>query len=163
MPSFDVISRIDMQAMDNAINVTKQRINQRYDFKGATIVLELDKKGKTVKLEVPDEMKLKAVQQILIGCLMDQKLSPKTVDLSKREEASLGAIRIQGKLVEGIDKDVAREVVAKIKESGLKVKASIQGEEVRVEGKQIDDLQAVIQLLSAAEFKVPLQYINMKR
>ncbi len=163
MPSFDVVSRIDMQAMDNAINVTKQRINQRYDFKGATIVLELDKKGKTVKLEVPDEMKLKAVQQILIGCLMDQKLSPKTVDLSKREEASLGAIRIQGKLVEGIDKDVAREVVAKIKESGLKVKASIQGEEVRVEGKQIDDLQAVIQLLSAAEFKVPLQYINMKR
>lgn len=163
MPSFDVVSRIDMQAMDNAINVTKQRIGQRYDFKGATIVLELDKKGKTVKLEVPDEMKLKAVQQILVGCLMDQKLSPKTVDLSKREEASLGAIRIQGKLVEGIDKEVAREVVAKIKESGLKVKASIQGEEVRVEGKQIDDLQAVIKLLSAAEFKVPLQYINMKR
>jgi uncharacterized protein YajQ (UPF0234 family) len=77
MATFDIVSRIDMQLFDNAINVAKQRVGQRYDFKGAHILLELNKKDKTLKVEVPDDMKLKAVQQILIGCLMDQGLSPR--------------------------------------------------------------------------------------
>ncbi len=163
MATFDIVSRIDMQLFDNAINVAKQRVGQRYDFKGAHILLELNKKDKTLKVEVPDDMKLRAVQQILIGCLMDQGLSPKTIDWGKEEEASLGAIRLTCKLVEGIEKDVARDIVAKIKESGIKVKAIMQADQVRVDGKQIDDLQEVIAMLKATELPVALQYINMKR
>jgi uncharacterized protein YajQ (UPF0234 family) len=87
----------------------------------------------------------------------------KVIDWGKREDASLGAIRLSPKLREGIDKENAKIVVQKIKDSGLKVKAQIQGEQVRVEAKSIDDLQAVIQMLKAAELAVPLQFENMKR
>lgn len=163
MPSFYIVSKLDLQKIDNAINVALRKVGQRYDFRGVPIVLELNKKEKTLKLEVPDEMKLKAVQEMVIGSLHDQGVSPKIVDWGKREAASLGAIRLHCKLIEGIEKEVAKTISQKIKDSGLKVKSSIQGEQIRVEGKNIDDLQAVMKMLSAADLPVPLQYDNMKR
>lgn len=163
MPSLDIVSKLDMQKIDNAINVALKKIAARYDFRGAHIVLELNKKEKTLKVEVPDEMKLTAVKDIVVSSLIDQGVSAKVVDWTKREEASLGAIRINAKLVEGLDKEVARQVTQLIKDSGLKVKSSIQGDQVRVEGKQIDDLQALMAKLRAADLPVPLQFDNMKR
>ncbi len=164
MPSLDVVSKLDLQKIDNAINVAIRKIGQRYDFRGAHILLELNKKDKTLKLEVPDEMKLKAVQEIVLGSLLDQDVSPKVIDWGKREEASLGAIRLLCKLVEGIEKDIAKVIVQKVKDSGLKLKTSIQGDQVRIEGKSIDDLQAMMAALRAdATITVALQFDNMKR
>lgn len=162
MASFDIVNKLDMQQIDNAINSANRKISQRYDFKGAHILLELNKKDKTLKVEAPEE-KIQAVQEIVVGALMDQGVSPKVIDWGKREEASMGTVRMQCRLQEGIDKDIAKDIQKRIKDSGLKVKTQIQGDQLRVEGKQIDDLQAVIQLCKDADLPVPLQYLNMKR
>ncbi len=123
----------------------------------------MNKKDKTIKIEAPDDMKMKAMQEIIRGCLHDMGISSKVIDWGNREDASLGAIRIHCKLKEGIEKESAKKITAKIKESGKKVKAQIQGEQVRVEGKSIDDLQAVMAELKAMDLPVPLQFVNMKR
>ena len=163
MPTFDIVSKLDMQNLDNAINVANRKISQRYDFKGAHILVELNKKDKTLKVEVPDDMKLRAVREIVVDALIAQNVSPKVIDWGKQEAASLGALRLQCKLIEGIEKDHAKLVVQAIKDTGLKVKASIQGDQVRVEGKSIDDLQATMAALRATELPVPIQFDNMKR
>jgi uncharacterized protein YajQ (UPF0234 family) len=163
MPSFDVVNKLDLQLIDDAINDSNRTISQRYDFRGVEIILELNKKEKTLKVQVPDDMKLQAVREIVIGALTRKGLSPKVVDWGKREEASLGAIRLNCKLVEGIDKEQVKKINTLIKDSGLKVKTVNQGDQVRVEGKSIDDLQAVIALLKEADLPTPLQFVNMKR
>ena len=163
MPTFDIVSKLDLQKVDNAINVAIKKISQRYDFKGHHILVELNKKEKTLKVEVPDDMKLRAVQEIVVGTMMDQGVSPKIVDWGKREEASLGAIRLNCKLKEGLEKDIAKVINTTIKDSGVKVKTQIQGDQIRVEGKSIDELQEVIALLRGADLEVPLQFENMKR
>ncbi len=163
MATFDVVSELDLQKIDNAINVANRKIGQRYDFKGHHILVELNKKDKTLKVEVPDDMKLKAVQEIVLGALYDQGVSAKIIDWGKREAAALGAIRLNCKMLEGIEKEHAKTITAAIKESGLKVKTVIQGDQVRVDGKSIDDLQEVIALLKGLDLPVPLQFTNMKR
>jgi len=163
MPTFDIVNKLDLQQIDNAINSANRTIDNRYDFRGLDITVELNKKEKTVKVVVPDEMRLKAVREIVNGSMMDQKVSPKVVDWGDKEDASLGAIRISCKLREGIDKEIAKKIVKKIKDSKLKVKASIQGESVRVEGKKIDDLQEIIAMLKEEDYDVPLQFDNMKK
>lgn len=163
MPSFDIVNELDMQKIDNAINVASRKLLGRYDFKGLKYTLELNKKEKTLLVEVPDDMKFKALQQIVIESMIDQKVSPKVVEWGKQEDAALGSLRIKCKLVEGIDKEASRKITAAIKESGLKVKSSIQGEQIRVEGKQIDDLQAVQKLVSALELPMAVQFQNYKK
>jgi len=164
MPSFDVVNKLDMQAVDNAINNTNKMIGTRYDFKGVDVTLELNKKDSTLKLEVPDDMKLRHVQEMLRSAFLDQGVSPKVIDWGKQEDATLGTLRLRAKLRDGIESATAKSIVKKIKDSKLKVKASIQGEQVRVEAKQIDDLQAVITLLKEDDsIETPLQFVNMKR
>ncbi|MFH0792778.1 MAG: DUF520 family protein, partial [bacterium] len=140
MPSFDIANKLDLQKIDNAINVANKKIVQRYDFRGTNTTVELNKKEKTLKVEVPDEMKLKAVQEIVNGCLYDQGVSHKSVEWGQPENASLGRLRIHSKFREGMDHLVAKDIVQRIKDLGLKVTAKIQDEQVRVEGKNIDDL-----------------------
>lgn len=163
MPTVDIVNKLDLQAVDNAINSVKRRIETRYDFRGVETEVELNKKDKTLKLVVADSMKLRAVKELITECLIEQKVSPKIVDFGTEEAASLGAIRINCKLREGIEQDSAKKVVKMIKDSGLKVKASIQGDQVRVEGKQIDDLQAVMKMLREADLEFPVNFDNMKR
>ncbi|MCC5876419.1 MAG: YajQ family cyclic di-GMP-binding protein [Candidatus Sumerlaeia bacterium] len=163
MATVDVVSKLDLQAVDNAINSANRKLSQRYDFKGVEFEIELNKKDKSLRVVAPDEMKLKAIQETVVGTLQDQKVSPKVIDWGDREAASLGAIRLKCNLIEGLEKDVAKKITAMVKDSGLKVKASIQGEQVRLEGKKIDDLQAVMQLLREADLPVPVQFDNMKR
>ncbi|MDX2175369.1 MAG: YajQ family cyclic di-GMP-binding protein [Candidatus Sumerlaeia bacterium] len=163
MPTFDIVSKLDMQLVDNAVNTATARITQRFDFRGVKITLELDKKAKTLKVEAPDDMKMKHMQEVVRGCFIDQGVSPKAIEWGTPEYASLGGVRHNCKLQDGLEKEMVKKVNGIIKDSGLKVKATTQGEQVRVESKSIDDLQAVMRALEEANLPVPLQYVNMKR
>lgn len=164
MPSVDVVSELDMQEVDNAVNTVLKEIQTRYDFRGSKTELELNKKDKTIRLVTEDDLKLKAIKEMLATRFVARKLDPRVLDYSKEEEATLGMKRVQVKLKEGLTGDDARRVTKKVKESKMKVQASIQGDQVRLQGNKIDDLQAVMQLLrSDEEIEVPLQFTNMKR
>ncbi len=162
MPSFDIVSELDMQEVDNAVNQADKEIATRFDFKGGKSKIELDKTAKKIKLLADDDMKLRALHQI-----METKMSKRGIDLrcleyGKEEEATHNAIRQEVTLKNGVDKESAKKITKMIKESGLKVQAQIQDEQVRVTGKKIDDLQAVIQYLRTNEVGLPLQFINMR-
>jgi len=153
-----------MQEVDNAVNTVIKEIGTRYDFRGSKTELELNKKDKTIKLVTEDDMKLKAVKEMLSSRFIARKLDPKVLDFSNEEEASLGMKRVTVKLKEGLTGDDARKVTKLVKESKLKVQASIQGDQVRLSGNKIDDLQAIMQMLRQnEEISVPLQFTNMKR
>lgn len=164
MPSVDVVSEVDMQEVDNAVNAVKREMENRYDFRGSKTELELNKKDKTVRIVTEDDMKLRAIKDMLVQRFIARKLSPKVLDFTHEEEASLGNVRVVVKIKEGVDSDNARRIVKSVKDSKLKVQASIQGEQVRLSGNKIDDLQAVMQTLRGDEsITVPLQFTNMKR
>lgn len=162
MPSFDIVNEVDLQEVDNAVNNTKKLIETRYDFRGSETSVELDKKGKKINVVTGDTMKMEAVKDILATNMIKRKLSPKCLEYGDVEPTSKGAVKVEIKLKEGIDHDTAKKIVKMIKDTGVKVQAAIQDEQVRVTGKKIDDLQEVIQMLRAATLEVPLQYVNMK-
>lgn len=164
MPSVDVVSEVDMQEVDNAVNTVLKEVSTRYDFRGSKTELELNKKDKTIRLVTEDDMKLKALKEMLASRFIARKLDPRILDYSKEEDATLGMKRVTVKLKEGLAGDDARRVTKMVKESKLKVQASIQGDQVRLQGNKIDDLQAVMQMLRGdEEIQVPLQFTNMKR
>jgi len=162
MPSFDIVSKIDAQTLDNAINNAKKEILNRYDFNDSKSTVELDKKTSEITIVTENDMRLKAIIDSIISRMVKQNIDPKALDMGKDEYASGNMIRKEVKVREGIDKEVAKKIVKKIKDSGLKVQASIMDEQVRVQAKKIDDLQAVISLCRAEDFGLPLQYINMR-
>ncbi len=162
MPSFDIVSKVDGQTLDNVINIAKKEILNRYDFSGSNSSVELDKKTNTVLIITEDDMRLKAIQDAIISRMVKQQLDPKCMDMGKEQYASGNMIRKEIKIKQGIDKETAKNVVKKIKDSGLKVQASIMEDQVRVQAKKIDDLQAVISLCRTEDFGQPLQYINMR-
>lgn len=162
MPSFDIVSQIDAQTLDNAINNAKKEILNRYDFHSSKSTVELDKKTNVITIVTEDDMRLKAITDSIISRMVKQHLDPKSLDMGKEHYASGNMIRKEVTIREGIDKETAKKIVKKIKDSGLKVQASIVEEQVRVQGKKIDDLQAVINLCRNEDFGQPLQYINMR-
>ena len=160
MPSFDIASRVDMQEVDNAVNQTRKEVDQRYDFKGTHNEIELANEAITILAS--DDYKLKAIIDILIGKLVRRGVSSKCLDYGKVESASHNAVRQRIGIVQGVDKEKAKAMVKEIKASKLKVQAQIMDDQVRVSGKQLDDLQAAIQLLKEKDFGLPLQFINMR-
>lgn len=162
MPSFDIVSKVDGQTLDNAVNNAKKEILNRYDFNGSKSSVELDKKTNVITIITEDDMRLKAIIDSIITRMMKQNLDPKSLDFGDEHQASGNMIRKEIKIKEGLDKEAAKKVVAKIKASGLKVQASIMDDQVRVTAKKIDDLQAVISLCRAENFEQPLQFINMR-
>ncbi len=162
MPSFDIVSEIDLQEVDNAVNQVAKEMSTRFDFRGSKSSVELDKVAKTVKLLADDEMKLKAIQQMLEQRFAKRQIDPRSLDYGKEEAASGNAIRQVVKLKNGIEKEDAKKITKLIKDSGLKVQAQIQDEQVRVTGKKIDDLQEVIAALKAGNLGLPLQFVNMR-
>jgi cyclic-di-GMP-binding protein len=162
MPSFDIQSKVDGQTLDNAINTVTREINNRFDFKGTHVVIDLDKKAFTLKIEVDTEMMLDQLLDVLISRSMRQGLDANCYDMSKEHYASGKIIRKEIKIKNGLAQDDAKKVVKLIKESGLKVQAAIMDGNVRVTGKKIDDLQDVIKLCNGGGFDFPLQYDNMK-
>ena len=163
MPSFDIVSRIDLQEVDNAVNITKKTILARFDFRQSKTEITLDKKEKKIQLTTEDEMKLRAVQDTLIENLVKRKVDRKCLEAKPSEMAAHGMVQRAIAIKEGVDSDTARSIVKMIKDRKLKVQAAIQENQVRVTGKKIDDLQEVIQLLRSTSLPIPLQFINMQR
>jgi len=160
MPSFDVVFKVDMQEIDNAVNMARKEIGQRFDFKGTHNEIDLDKDS--ILILAADDYKLTAVIDILRGKLARRSVSPTCLDFGKKEPASHGAIRQRITLLQGIDQERAREITRTIKDSKLKVQAQIMDDQVRVSGKKIDDLQTAIQLLKEKDFGIDLQFVNMR-
>ncbi len=162
MPSFDVVNKVDMQELDNAVNNVRKEVETRFDFRGAQTEISLDKGNKRVSIVTADEMKMKAVAEMLQTHCIKRKLDPKVLDFRPIEPTSRGAIKRDVQVREGIAKEQAQKIVKDIKASKLKVQAAIQDDQVRVSGKKIDDLQDVIALLREGDYDVPLQFVNMK-
>ena len=163
MPSFDIVSKIDAQTLDNAINNAKKEILNRYDFSTSKSSIELDKKSNNLEIITEDDMRLKAITDSIISRFVKQNLDPNALDFEKPFYSITGnMIKKEITVKEGIDKEVAKKIVKKIKDSNLKVQASIMEDQVRVQGKKLDDLQDVIALCRAENFGQPLQYINMR-
>jgi cyclic-di-GMP-binding protein len=160
MPSFDVVSKVDLQEIDNAVNQTRKEVAQRFDFKGTHNEIDLEESA--IVLLGADDYKLEAVVDILKGKLVRRNVSPKCLDFGKKEPASGGAVRQRIGIVQGISKEKGKDLIKAIKDSKLKVQAQIMEDQVRVTGKQIDDLQEVIQLLKGQDFGVELQFVNMR-
>ena len=158
--SFDVVSQVDMQEVDNAINQALKEINQRYDFKNSKVEIELGEEE--VKLLADDEFKMNAVIDILKAKLIKRGVSPKTLDLGKIEKASMGSVRQIAKIVKGISKEKAKEIVQEIKSSKIKVQAQIMEDQLRISGKDKDDLQAAIAFLKGKDFGIELQFTNYR-
>jgi hypothetical protein len=160
MPSFDIVSKVDMQEIDNAVNQALKEIGQRYDFKGTHNEINLQEDA--IVLLGADDYKLQAVVDVLKGKLVRRGISPKCLDYGTKEPASGGAVRQRVAIVQGISKEKGKEVVKRIKESKLKVQAQIMDDQVRVSGKKIDDLQEVMQLLKGQDLGIELQFVNMR-
>ncbi len=160
MPSFDVVSRVEMQEVDNAISNSMKEIGQRYDFKGSVSKLEKTEEG--IILLSEDEMKAKQVLDILISNLIKRNVDPKVIKLKSSESASGNTIRQNYDLLEGIDQEVGKKIIKLIKESKLKVQAKIQGNELRISGAKKDDLQEAISKIKELKLELPLQYINFR-
>ena len=156
--SFDVVSQVDMQEMDNAVNQTKKEIAQRYDFRGSNASIELEEK--CVKLAAEDE--LNAIIDILRARMAKRGIPLRCLELGKVESATKGTVRQTLNILQGIPKDKAKAIIAAVKATKLKVTAQMQDDQVRISGAKKDDLQAVIQTLKAGDFGVDLQFINMR-
>lgn len=160
MPSFDIVSKVDMQEVDNAINQTVKEIAQRYDFKGSKCEVTLEKES--IKVLADDDFKLKAVIDILQSKFVKRNISPKSLQYGKVEQASGGMVRQIITLQVGISKEKAKEINQVIKDSKLKVQSQIQDDQVRVTGKNIDDLQEVIRILKGKDLDVDMQFVNFR-
>ncbi len=162
MPTFDIVSKVDLQLLDNAINNAKKEILNRYDFNGSKTEIDLDKKLNIIHILTESEMYIRSIEDVIITRAMKQQIDPKCFDFGKEHQASGNMLRKEVKIKEGIDKELAKQIVKKIKDSKLKVEAQIQNDQLRVTAKKIDDLQSVIQLLRAETFEQALQFINMR-
>ena len=160
--SFDAVSEVDLQEVDNAVNQAMKEITQRYDFKGSISKIELKKATKELELISDNESRLTAVVDILRAKLIKRNISTKALDLQKLEAAFSGTVNQKAKIVSGMPMEEAKEIVKKIKDSKLKVQASITDEKVRVSGKDKDDLQAAMQLIRAMDLKVAVQFNNFR-
>jgi uncharacterized protein YajQ (UPF0234 family) len=162
MPSFDVVSRMNWAELDNALNNTKKAISNRFDFRGATAEISYVQKDKKMHIYTEDRSKQEAIREMFESAAVKRGLSLKSFDWQEPEVGAAGKMKRDVKLKEGLEQDQAKQIVKIIKESGLKVQASIQGEEVRITGKKRDDLQAAQQTLNGAGLSVPVQYVNYK-
>ena len=163
MPSVDVVSTVDMQALDNAVNNLKREITTRYDFRNISTEIVLNKKDKQISILSGDEGKIKAITEGLIGQCVRYKVDPKSLDFKPTEATSQGKAKTEVHIKEGISREMAQKMVKFIKGLNLKVQPAIQDDQVRITGKQIDDLQAVMQELHEQDYDVALQFVNMKR
>ncbi|MEL6360707.1 MAG: YajQ family cyclic di-GMP-binding protein [Pseudomonadota bacterium] len=160
MPSFDVVSEVDLAEAKNAIDNVNREIETRYDFKGSKSTIEISEGLITINAD--DDMKLRQMHEILQGNMQKRGIAPGSLDYQKEEPAAGQSVRQHVKLKEGIDKELAKDIVKKIKGEKFKVQVAIQGEELRVTGKKRDDLQEVIAFLKGLKIEQPLQYKNFR-
>lgn len=162
MPSFDLVSKVDLQTLDNAVNVTDKEIKNRFDFKGSHVVISLDKKEFRLTIEAESDMKLNQVIDVLISRSLKQGLAPEVYDLSKEAYQSGKVVKKEIDVRNGLKQEDAKKIVKLIKDGGYKVQAAIMDDMIRVSSKKIDDLQAVIRESKSWDLGLALQYVNMK-
>jgi len=160
MPSFDIVSRVDLAEVDNALAGLAREIAQRFDFKGSKSSVKREELVLTVLAD--DALKLKQMQELLKAHLTRRKVDAGVLDFAEPEKAAGGTLRQTVKLRQGIDRELARKLGQRIKDSKLKVQAAIQGDELRVSGKKRDDLQAAIAEIRAMKSEQPLQFVNFR-
>jgi cyclic-di-GMP-binding protein len=160
MPSFDIVSRVDLSEVDNAIAGITREITTRFDFKGSKCAVERNE-GE-ITLVADDDLKLKQMHELLKVHLTRRKVEPGALDYKAPEKAAGNTVRQGITLKQGIGADLARQLVREIKDSKLKVQAGVQGGELRVSGKKRDDLQSAIALIRGMKLEQPLQYINFR-
>jgi len=163
MPSMDIVSKFDIQEVDNAVNIVKKDIANRYDFRGSNTTITLNKNENHIIIETSNDMQLTAVVDMLKTRALNRKLSLLIFDFKEAEKASGMTVRQKVELKEGISKDDAKKINNFIKEMKLKVQPQIQGEQLRVTGKKIDDLQNVMSSLKSAKLGISLQFVNLKK
>ena len=160
MPSFDVVSRLEMQEIDNAVSNAMKEITQRYDFKGS--ISKLERSDNIVTLLTEDDMKAKQVIEILTSHLIKRKIDSKAVKFKSSENASGNTIRQKYDLLEGIDQEMGKKITKMIKDTKLKVQAKIQGNELRISGAKKDNLQDVMSKIKELKLELPLQFVNFR-
>lgn len=160
MPSFDVVSEVDMMEVKNALEQAHKELANRFDFRDAKAEIKLEKES--INLSAIDQFKINALEEIVLGKLARRNVSLKNIERKDADISPLGHARKELKLKQGLETDVAKTVVAAIKDTKLKVTTQIQDKQVRVTGKSRDDLQAVIAALRAKEFPVSLNYTNFR-
>ncbi|EJL40856.1 UPF0234 protein yitk [Brevibacillus agri] len=158
--SFDIVSKVDLAEVNNAIQTALKEIENRFDFKGSKSSIKLEKDE--LVLVSDDDFKLSQVKDILLGKLVKRDVPIKNLDYGKVEPAAGGTVRQRVKLVQGIDKDNAKKINGIIKDAGLKVKTQIQDDQIRVTGKSKDDLQQVISAIRKADLPLEVQFINYR-
>lgn len=158
--SFDIVSKTEMQEVANAIQQAQKELAQRFDFKGSKSSIELA--GEEIVLISDDEGKLRSVIDIVESKLVKRKVSLKALDYGKIEDSAMGTVRQRATIVQGIETEKAKAVVKAIKDGKIKVQASIQSEQVRVTGRNKDDLQRVMALVREKDFGIPLQFTNYR-
>jgi cyclic-di-GMP-binding protein len=160
--SFDIVSEVNMQEVDNALNQARKEVVQRYDLKDSKTAIDFSEKEKTVTVSTENEFTLKSVVDILQNKFIKRGISVKALRYGAVEPATAGTVRQKITLVIGIDKENAKDIVRLIKDTKLKVQAQIMESQVRVTGKDRDDLQAVIAMLKAKDFSFPVQFTNYR-
>ena len=162
MPSFDIVSEVDLQEVDNAVNQAAKEIGNRFDFRGGNSEVSFDRETKKIKIVADDDMKLRSIHQIVEQKMVKRSIDIRALDYGNEQQASGQQIKQEISLVCGLEKEVAKKITKIIKDSKLKVQAQIQDDQVRVTSKKIDELQNVIQTLKEEEVGLPLQFVNMR-
>lgn len=162
MPSFDIVSKINLQEIDNAVNSVLREIGNRYDFKGAEFVVEFKSKENLIMISADSDYRLGAIRDSLKVFATKRGIDARAFDFQKEEKAGGDTLRQEVKLRNGIEQEIAKKIIKQIKDAKMKVQASIKGDEVRVDGKKRDDLQEAISLLRSANYEIPLQFVNFR-
>jgi uncharacterized protein YajQ (UPF0234 family) len=160
VPTFDIVSRIEMAEVDNAIAAIGREIATRFDFKGSKCTVE--RKEGEIAIAADDDLKLKQVHELIKVHLTRRKVEPGALDYKTPEKAAGNTVRQTIVLRQGLDADLSRRLIRELKDSKLKVQASVQGGELRITGKKRDDLQAAIAAVRALKIEQPLQYVNFR-
>ena len=160
-PSFDVVSEVDMQEVNNAVNQTVKEITQRFDFKGSKSTVEIEN-GNAIKIVTEDDTRMRNIVDILQSKFIKRGVAIKNLEYGKVESAAGGMVRQSIRVKQGIDAEVAKKITKDIKNLKVKVQAQLQDDQIRVSGKKIDDLQAVIAFLKGQDYGVELQFSNFR-
>lgn len=160
--SFDIVSEVNLQEVDNALNQARKEISQRYDFKDSKTLIEYNTKEKQISIHTIDEFHLKSAVDVVQSKLIKRGISLKALRYGTVEPAANSSVRQLITLIIGIDKEDARAVIKLIKDSKIRVQAQIMDDQVRVSGKDKDDLQAVIKLIRETDFSFPVQFVNYR-
>lgn len=162
MPSFDIASKLDAQLLDNAINVAKKDILNRWDFRDSKSTIDLNKKDLLINVATENDMRLDAILDAIHSRMIKQGLDPRGLDESKEHYPSGPLIKKDIKVRQGLEKEASKKILKDIKDSKIKVTAQVMDDIIRVSSKNINDLQAVIAVCRGGDYEVPLQFINMK-